>query len=99
MPSLWHENFPYVILQSFAHAKPVIGTKRGGIPEMVEHGSRGLTYEASSSRELAEQIVRLFSDVELIREMGKNGRLYVEAEFNDDKFYGSLIEIYEEAVG
>ncbi|MEQ9008548.1 MAG: glycosyltransferase, partial [Ekhidna sp.] len=33
VPSLWHENYPYVINQSFAYGKAVIGSDKGGIPE------------------------------------------------------------------
>lgn len=98
VPSLWHENFPYVILQAFAHAKPVIGTKRGGIPEMVRHGERGLLYEADDADELADSMKVLHSDGALAERMGVSARLYVESEFSDDRFYESLMGIYEEAL-
>lgn len=36
VPSQWYENAPYVILEAFAHATPVIAADIGGIPELVE---------------------------------------------------------------
>ena len=42
VPSVWHENYPYVINQSFAFGKPVIASNRGGMPELVDHGKTGL---------------------------------------------------------
>jgi len=98
VPSLWHENFPYVILQAFAHAKPVIGTKRGGIPEMVRHRERGLLYEATDSEELANAMRTLNSDGRLVERMGIAARSFVESEFNDDLFYENMMRVYNEVL-
>jgi glycosyltransferase involved in cell wall biosynthesis len=95
VPSLWHENFPYVILQAFAAAKPVIGTKRGGIPELVDAGPHGWTYEAQDSSALAELLlkVRHLPDEEIGR-MGRTAQDYVAREFTDERIYQRLMEIY-----
>jgi glycosyltransferase involved in cell wall biosynthesis len=45
LPSIWHDNFPMVILESFAQGLPVIGTRRGGIPEIIDAGRNGLVVE------------------------------------------------------
>ncbi len=95
VPSLWHENFPYVIFQAFAAGKPVIGSNRGGIPELIEHGVRGFIYDSTDPNELASamRILRDSSDEE-IEEMGEKARGFVESEFNDDRFYARLMDIY-----
>lgn len=95
VPSLWHENFPYVILQAFAAAKPVIGTKRGGIPELVDAGPHGWTYEAQDPAALAElmQKIRHLPDEEIGR-MGRTAQDYVAREFTDERIYQRLMEIY-----
>jgi glycosyltransferase involved in cell wall biosynthesis len=98
VPSLWHENLPYVILQSFAMGKTVIGSNRGGIPELIEHGVRGLTYEATDIKALADSIRQLWNHPHYAVEMGKAAKKYVDAEFNDEKFYGSLMAIYSEVL-
>lgn len=99
VPSLWHENFPYVILQAFAAGKPVAGSNRGGIPELVVHGERGWVYEATDAAMLAEtmQSVATMPDDE-VRQMGENARRFVVNEFNDDVFYARLMEIYGEVL-
>lgn len=96
VPSLWHENFPYVIFQAFAAAKPVIGTNRGGIPELVIDEERGWIYEATDVEALADLFVKVseLSD-EAISQMGKNAQSFVEEEFNDSAFYNRLMEIYK----
>jgi glycosyltransferase involved in cell wall biosynthesis len=45
LPSLWHDNFPLVILEAFSNGLPVIGTRRGGIPEIIVDGSCGQVVE------------------------------------------------------
>lgn len=94
VPSVWHENFPYVINQSFAFGKPVIGSDRGGIPEMVRDGERGLTYPAQDHIALAAAMTELWNDPQRSVEMGRRAKAFVDGEFNDEHFYERLITIY-----
>lgn len=93
VPSTWHENFPYVILQAFAAGKPVIGSQRGGIPEMITK-ERGYLYDANDIDKLAELMSLLWSQPKMCIDMGKAGRKYVEDTFNDERFYADIIYNY-----
>tara|TARA_R100000935_G_scaffold11588_1_gene23246 strand:+ start:9201 stop:10415 length:1215 start_codon:yes stop_codon:yes gene_type:complete len=95
VPSLWHENFPYVILQAFAAGKPVIGSNRGGIPELVQAGPHGWLFDPLDAGALAArmaQVVALPDDALL--EMGAAAQIYVADEFNDARVYSDLQRIY-----
>jgi glycosyltransferase involved in cell wall biosynthesis len=94
VPSIWHENFPYVILQAFAAGKPVIGSNRGGIPELVLENERGLQYNADNAFELADKMTTLFNNDENCLRMGKNARKFIEDTFSDELFYKSLMNNY-----
>jgi glycosyltransferase involved in cell wall biosynthesis len=96
IPSVWHENFPYVILQSFAMGKAVIGTDRGGIPELIGNNERGLIYPARDERALAESIHELWLDPGLAVQMGERAKKYADEQFNDRMFYDCLIRNYKE---
>lgn len=96
-PSMWQENFPYVILQAFAACKPVIGSKRGGIPEMITK-DRGLIYEAEDYKELARLMKLLNDNPQKCKELGLSARTWVENNFNDNTFYESLINNYNMAL-
>ncbi|MEP3052145.1 MAG: glycosyltransferase family 4 protein [Erythrobacter sp.] len=99
VPSLWHENFPYVILQAFAAGKPVIGSRRGGIPELVESGPHGWLYEAEQVDQLAEVMAGVCAQKDAkILEMGDKARRYVAATFNDDAIFAQLSRIYAEVI-
>jgi len=45
LPSLWEEPSPMTIGESFAYARPVIGSRRGGIPELVNDQRAGWLFE------------------------------------------------------
>lgn len=96
VPSIWHENFPYVIFQAFAAGKPVLGTDRGGIPELVKNGKRGWIYDADDIGGLAEKLkyISIFDDTKL-KSMGNSARSYVKENYNDKKIYKDLCDIYE----
>lgn len=96
VPSLWHENFPYVILQSFSYAKAVIGTNRGGIPELVRDEKYGFIYDATNYKELSEKILFAKKNKNKIIEMGKNAEKFIKNNFNDEIFYSNLINIYKQ---
>jgi glycosyltransferase involved in cell wall biosynthesis len=72
-PSLY-ESFGLIYLEAMNYAKPVIGCRAGGIPEVVEHGVSGLLVDPETPLALAEAITRLLSAPETLRELGLAGR-------------------------
>jgi glycosyltransferase involved in cell wall biosynthesis len=98
VPSIWHENFPYVINQAFAFGKPVIGSNRGGIPELVQHGKRGLIYDAADPEALADAIRELYLAPDKVDTMGREAKEFANREFNDDNFCRALEDIYTEVL-
>lgn len=98
IPSIWHENFPYVINQSFAFGKPVVGSNRGGITELVADGERGLVYEATEPEALANAIRGLWDNSEMVKAMGENAKAFSDREFNDKRFCQNLETIYAEVL-
>lgn len=62
VPSLWFESGPQVIYESFAAGTPVIGSRRGGIAELVADGETGFLFEPGNARELATLLTRMTLD-------------------------------------
>jgi len=94
-PSIWHENFPYVIIQSQSFGKAVIGSNVGGIPELVDHNISGFIYQYDNYKILSNYMDKLWIDNELVIKMGKNAKKSADNEFNDDIFFEKLISIYK----
>lgn len=68
------EASPNVVIEAMAAALPVVATRVGGIPELVEDGITGLLVEPGNPARLAEAIVALLTDEERRRSMGETGR-------------------------
>jgi len=95
IPSEWYENCPYVILESFALGKPVVGSNLGGIPELITHGRDGFLFASGDSEDLKDKLERLADDEETRIRMGRNARQKVEQRFNLASHYEQLMEAYD----
>lgn len=98
VPSKWYENLPYTILHAFSAGKAVIGSARGGIPELVKDGVFGLLYPAEDARVLAGKIEELWNNPGRAASMGESARKYVNKQFNEQRFYQTLMKIYHEVL-
>lgn len=98
IPSEWYENAPMTILEAFAYGKPVIGSKIGGIPEMIESGRTGMLFTAGNADELRQCIQELWSKGSLVSEMGRAARHKVETKFSPEAHYKRLVKIYNDAL-
>ncbi len=72
-PSLF-DSFPIAILEAMAAGLPVVATRVGGIPEVVEDGRTGLLVEPGDPPALSAALERLVSEVVTRKEMGQQGR-------------------------
>jgi len=93
LPSVCYENNPRTVLESFALGKPVIGSRIGGIPELVIDGITGYTFEVGNVEDLKEKIVYLVKNPQKVVELGKNARKFVEENHNPEKYYEKLMEV------
>jgi glycosyltransferase involved in cell wall biosynthesis len=98
VPSEWYENCPMSVLEAMAYGKPVIGSRMGGIPELVEDGVTGLLFEAGNVAQLREQIDWLMADRARRDEMGRQSRARVEKEFSLEKHCAGLMDIYQDVL-
>jgi glycosyltransferase involved in cell wall biosynthesis len=60
-----------VLLNAYTHGVPVVATKVGAFPEMVDHGKTGFLVDPGASNDLANALVELLTNPQLAREMGK----------------------------
>ena len=99
--SRWRENMPYSIVEAFAAGTPVVGTRIGGIPELVTDGVTGFACEPGDVATMADAMVRgaeAFLDAPVYVRMQESCRAYVRENCSRDKFMDQLVRLYEEAV-
>jgi glycosyltransferase involved in cell wall biosynthesis len=100
MPSEWYENAPLSLLESFANAKPVIGARIGGIPEMIDEGINGFLFEPGNVEGLTDRIktISALPDRKIV-EMGRAAREKVEKAFTPERHFEQLMSLYRRALG
>jgi glycosyltransferase involved in cell wall biosynthesis len=96
LPSEWYENFPISALEGFMASKPVIASRIGGLPYIVEEGKSGLLFESGNAGELAERIQYLADRPEEAMCMGACGRHLTETKYGPEQGYSNLKEIFSQ---
>ena len=59
IPSLWHEPLARTVLEAYAHGIPVIASKRGGLPEIIEEGKTGFLFDPDNPSSLINVLKNL----------------------------------------
>jgi colanic acid/amylovoran biosynthesis glycosyltransferase len=76
------EGIPVAIMEGMASGLPVVASRLSGIPELVEDGKQGLLVEPGEARALAEALLRLQHSPCLRHQLGREGRVRVQNEFD-----------------
>lgn len=92
--SRWEEVFGWMIAEAMAFGKPVVATRVGGIPELVEDGKTGFLVDRGDVNAAAERVLRLLDDEGLRKGLGCAGRGKTEKRFNLQTNVGELMRVY-----
>jgi sugar transferase (PEP-CTERM/EpsH1 system associated) len=76
------EGMPLAILEAWASQVPVVATRVGGVPKMVEHERTGLLIDSGDEAALEAALRRLVDDTTLARGLAAAGRVQVESQFD-----------------
>jgi len=98
LPSLT-EGLPNVVLEAFACRKPVVATRVGGVPEIVEDGVNGILVPQERPDLLAEAIKSCLDSPDKARRMGEAGYIKAKSEFTFESQTQKLEAIYNQLAG
>lgn len=77
---------PSKIFENLALKKPIILGVEGEAEELfIQQGKCGVSFTPEDSKDLAKQILHLYNNPNLVKELGENGLAYVSENFNRDK--------------
>ena len=91
IPSEWYENNPLSVIEAQCLGTPVLGARIGGIPELIEEGVTGMTFESRDVEDLKNKIKKMMNhsfDYEAIAQKAKK-------RYDAETYYQKLIKIYK----
>jgi glycosyltransferase involved in cell wall biosynthesis len=92
-PSRW-EGLPFATMEAMASGVPVVATRVGGIPELVEEQREGLLVPFGDTRALREAIERLQSDDTLRKQLSREARRRIHKQFCADQMAAAYGRLY-----
>jgi glycosyltransferase involved in cell wall biosynthesis len=97
LPTL-DEALPTVLAEAMAAQKPIVASRVGGVPEMVEHGCNGLLVPPADPASLAHACLQVLQNPDQARAMACAGREIVEQRFNIQRQVGRLGDLYQQVL-
>jgi len=92
------ESFGMAALEAMASEVPVIGTRTGGMPEVVIDGESGYLFQVGDVDAMAECAIEILSNDELRRKLGKQGREVAVERFDEGKIVPMYRAFYERII-
>ena len=88
VPSEWDEPLPRTILESYSQGTPVIGSNKGGIPELILEGQTGYTFEAGNVHLLRDAINKMeVMEYKSYMEIRQNCLKRLDTEYTEDAYF------------
>ena len=84
------ETFGLVLPEAMRAGIAVIGSDRGGVPEIITHEETGLLFESWNADSLYRQIRRLYTDADFRQQIAQNGKKEADARFNTEAHFAAL---------
>ena len=89
------EGLGIVLLEAMALGKPIVASRVGGIPEVVEHGKTGLLVNPADVGDLCRGLLDLLDHPEVGRQMGERAKKRAAEYFSVERMMEQLYRIYE----
>jgi glycosyltransferase involved in cell wall biosynthesis len=97
LPS-FSEAFGMVLAEAMSCGKPVIGSRIGGIVDVINDGKDGYLTPPGQPKELSSKIIHLLEQPEERKRMGRNAARHVRDQFDWSKIAKRIMEIYDKAI-
>jgi len=95
VPSRSQDPLPTSAIEAGFSGLPVIATRRGGLPEIIEHEQNGLLVEAEHPEQIAQAIGRLIDNPQLSRRLALNARRRSAERFGQERFIAEFRTLLE----
>jgi glycosyltransferase involved in cell wall biosynthesis len=93
-----NEGVPRAILEAFHSGLPVVATRAGGIPDVIEDGKTGYLVEVDDVPMLRERLIACIQQPELRAKLAANGRKVVKERYNLGRWLASYEKLFSEVM-
>ena len=98
VPSEWYDNFPNVVLESYAYKKAVVATDFGSLQYMVDEGKTGMNFNYADLEDFRKKITYMMEHPEETKKMGENGYKLIETKYSPETHYKALMEVFNQVL-
>jgi glycosyltransferase involved in cell wall biosynthesis len=92
VPSTWAEAFGLSVVEMMIRGRPVIATRVGGIPEIIEDAVSGVLVEPSNVASLSAELARLLSSPAIRESLGRTARVRALKYFSIDRQVAQMLD-------
>ena len=96
IPSISAESFGITLIEAMAARRPVVASRIGGIPEIIEDGVNGMLFDPWDSRALSEKVVKLLRDPNMAERMGRIAYETVERKYSWPVVARQIEKVYKD---
>lgn len=98
VPSLWNDTYPTVIIEALTNGVPVLGSSRGGIPEMIDDSECGRVFDPDEGGALAAMVSDLLTG-RMKMHVSKDKLAYLRHRYTDeDKWAIQYVDLFERTI-
>jgi glycosyltransferase involved in cell wall biosynthesis len=97
LPSEWEGN-PLCVMEAMAAGKPIIATRVGGIPDLVEDGLSGLLIPPNNENALTKALDKLLQNKSMRQKMGRYASQLASARFDIETMAKAYEKLYEKSL-
>ena len=91
-----NEGLPVAVIEALASACPVVSTRVGGVPELINEGVTGYITPPGDSDQLADTLIKALDNMDQLREMGRKGQRDVLERYNSRRLVRDIDSLYQE---
>jgi glycosyltransferase involved in cell wall biosynthesis len=93
LPSICYDNSPMMIYESLTNSTPLIASRIGGIPELIEENKNGYLFQPGNQEELQSILERLIENPETLKRLEK-GAFESASQYSMENYVNAFEEIY-----
>ena len=97
-PSITAESFGITLIEAMSARRPVVASRIGGVPEIIEDGKNGLLFNPWDSKALAEKTNKVLSDDTYSEMLGRNAYESVEKKFSWSVITRQIEQVYMDLI-